>query len=62
VRSVGETIAVNAQLISTETGAQIWADRFEGERSRLGALQAELVSRVAAALGVQPPEAGLPER
>jgi class 3 adenylate cyclase/TolB-like protein len=60
VRSVGETIAVNAQLISTETGAQIWADRLEGERSRLGALQAELVSRIANALGVEPPKAAEP--
>jgi class 3 adenylate cyclase/TolB-like protein len=62
VRRVGETIAVNAQLISTESGAHVWADRFEGERSRLGALQAELVSRIAVALGVQPPGAGQPER
>ena len=62
VRRVGETIAVNAQLISTESGAHVWADRLEGEPNRLNALQAELVSRIAAALGVQPPEAGRPER
>jgi TolB-like protein len=60
VRRVGETIAVNAQLISTESGAHVWADRLEGERNRLGALQAELVSRIAAALGVQPPKAAQP--
>ena len=34
VRRVGETIDVNAQLISTETGAHVWADRFEGERAK----------------------------
>ena len=62
VRRVGETIAVNAQLISTETGAQIWADRLEGERNRLGELQAELVSRIANALGVRLPKAGLPAK
>ena len=39
VRRVGETITLNAQLISTETGAHVWADRFEGERSRLGELK-----------------------
>ena len=39
VRRVGETITVNAQLISTETGAHVWADRFDGERSKLGQLQ-----------------------
>ena len=53
VRRVGETITVNAQLISTETGAHVWADRFEGERSRLGEAQVELVSRIANALGAQ---------
>ncbi len=53
VRRVGETITVNAQLISTETGAHVWADRFEGERSKLGELQVEVVSRIANALGVQ---------
>jgi adenylate cyclase len=52
-RRVGETITINAQLISTETGAQVWADRFEGERSKLGELQAETVSRLANSLGVE---------
>jgi adenylate cyclase len=55
VRQVGEKITVNAQLISTETGADVWADRFEGERSRLGELQAEIDSRIANALGVKLP-------
>jgi TolB-like protein/class 3 adenylate cyclase len=53
VRHAGETITVNAQLISTETGAQIWADRFDGERSKLGQLQVEFVSRLANSLGVE---------
>ena len=53
VRRVGETITVNAQLISTETGAHIWADRFEGERGKLGALQVEAVSRLANSLNIQ---------
>jgi class 3 adenylate cyclase/TolB-like protein len=52
-RRVGETITINAQLISTETGAQVWADRFEGERSKLGELQVEAVSRLANSLGVE---------
>jgi adenylate cyclase len=52
VRRVGETITVNAQLISTETGAHVWADRFDGERSRLGQSQVEFVSRLANSLGV----------
>jgi adenylate cyclase len=53
VRRVDETIAVNAQLISTETGAHVWADRFDGERSRLGQLQVEFVARLANSLGVE---------
>jgi adenylate cyclase len=53
VRRVGETVEVNAQLISTETGAHVWADRFEGERSSLGKLQFEVVARLANSLGAE---------
>jgi tetratricopeptide (TPR) repeat protein len=53
VRRVGESVTINAQLISTETGAHIWADRFEGDRSKLGELQVEAVARIANALGAQ---------
>ena len=52
-RRVGETITVNAQLISTETGAHVWADRFEGERDKLGELQVDVVSRLANSLGAE---------
>ncbi len=52
-RRVGETITVNVQLISTETGAHVWADRFEGERSKLGELQVEFVSGLANSLGFE---------
>jgi class 3 adenylate cyclase/TolB-like protein len=50
VRSTRETVAINAQLISTETGAHVWADRFEGERGSLGKLQFEVVARLARSL------------
>jgi adenylate cyclase len=53
VRWSSDKIAVNAQLISTESGAHVWADRFEGERSRLGELQVAFVSRLANSLGVE---------
>jgi TolB-like protein/class 3 adenylate cyclase len=53
VRRVDENITINAQLISTETGAHVWADRFDGERSKLGELQVEFVSRLANSLGVE---------
>jgi TolB-like protein/DNA-binding winged helix-turn-helix (wHTH) protein len=52
VRRLGEKVEVNAQLISTETGAHVWADRFEAERSKLGELQLEVISRLANSLGV----------
>ena len=53
VRRLGEKVEVNAQLISTETGAHVWADRFEGERSKLGELQVEVVARLARSLNVE---------
>jgi adenylate cyclase len=53
VRRLGDTITINAQLVATETGAHIWADRFQGDRSKLGELQVEAVARIANALGVQ---------
>jgi TolB-like protein/DNA-binding winged helix-turn-helix (wHTH) protein len=53
VRRLGEKVEINAQLISTETGAQVWADRFEGERSKLGELQVDVVARLANSLGVE---------
>jgi adenylate cyclase len=53
VQRLNEKITVNAQLISTETGAHVWADRFDGERNRLGDLQVEFVARLANSLGVE---------
>jgi adenylate cyclase len=53
VRRLGEKVEVNAQLISTETGAHVWADRFDGERTKLGELQVDVVSRLANSLGVE---------
>ncbi len=53
VRRLAEKIEVNAQLISTETGAHVWADRFDGERSRLGELQVEIVARLGRSLDVE---------
>ena len=57
VRRLGETITLNAQLISTETGAHVWADRFDGDRGKLGELQVDFVARLARSLGVELVEA-----
>ena len=69
VRRLGENITVNAQLISTESGAHVWADRFDGERSKLGELQVELrrtaraFARRRARQGREPArDAGTPEQ
>ena len=53
VRRLGEKVEVNAQLISTETGAHVWADRFDGERDKLGQLQVDIVARLANSLGIE---------
>ena len=60
VRGVAETVAVSVRLISTETGEQVWADRFESERGQLGQLRAELVARLADSLGMEPVKSGSP--
>jgi adenylate cyclase len=53
VRRVIDKVEINAQLVSTETGAHVWADRFEGERTSLGKLQFEVVARLANSLGAE---------
>jgi TolB-like protein/tetratricopeptide (TPR) repeat protein len=53
VRRSSDKVAVNAQLISTETGAHVWADRFDGQRANLGQLQVDIVSRLANSLGTE---------
>jgi TolB-like protein/DNA-binding winged helix-turn-helix (wHTH) protein/Flp pilus assembly protein TadD len=53
VRRLGDKVEVNARLVSTETGAHVWADRFEGDHGRLGDLQVELVARLASSLGLE---------
>ena len=53
VRRVADRVTVNAQLISTETGAHVWADNFESQIGNLGQMQFEIVSRLARSLAVQ---------
>jgi adenylate cyclase len=44
-------VRVNAQLIDAETGAHLWADRFEEDLADLFKLQDEVVARLADSLG-----------
>ena len=53
VRRLSDKVEVNARLVSAETGADVWADRFEGDHGRLGNLQSELVARLASSLGLE---------
>jgi TolB-like protein/tetratricopeptide (TPR) repeat protein len=52
VRKLGEELRVNAQLVSTETGAHFWAERFDQPLHDLSAGQTEIVRRVGQALKV----------
>ena len=53
VQRSGDQVRVNAQLINTETDAHLWAERFDGDASDLFALQNDITSRIARALGVE---------
>ena len=46
-------VRVNAQLIDAETGAHLWADRFEEDVADLFKLQDQVVARLANALGFE---------
>jgi adenylate cyclase len=52
VRRLGDTVQVNVQLIDTENGAHIWADRFDADRSSLAEAQSEITGRLARTLDV----------
>jgi len=57
VRRIGNEVRVSAQLIDTATGAHLWADRFDGDRSKLGQLQDDVTARLARSLDLQLTEA-----
>ena len=51
VQRDGTRLRVNAQLIDAESGAHLWADRFEEDASDLFKLQDQVVARLANSLG-----------
>jgi adenylate cyclase len=51
VRRLGKQLRVNAQLIDAATDAHLWAERLNGDTVELFALQDEITSRIAVALG-----------
>src|SRR5262249_49605369 len=53
VRRDGDKVRVNAQLIDAETGAHVWADRFDKDLSDFFDMQNEVTARIAEALHVE---------
>lgn len=50
IRSVGERFRINAELVETETGVHLWADRFEGPRTALFEAQDQITDGVVRAI------------
>ena len=53
VQRSGKEVRINAQLVDTASGAQLWAERFDRDVGDLFALQNEITARVARALQSQ---------
>ena len=53
VQRSGKQVRINAQLIDAETGAHLWAERFDRDIGDLFALQNEITARIARALQSQ---------
>jgi TolB-like protein/Flp pilus assembly protein TadD len=53
VRRLGSQVRVGAQLIDGETGAHLWAERFDHDIVDLAAFQDEVTQRIAQALSLE---------
>ena len=53
VQRSGDQVRVNAQLVDAQSGAHLWAERFQEERRELFALEDRITGRVANTLGIQ---------
>ena len=49
----GNRVRVNAQLIDADTGAHLWADQFDADRTDLLEMQDEIVTRLSRALQIR---------
>ena len=52
VRKIGSILRVNVQLVSAETGAHLWSDRFDEEIGQLAAGQQLIVARLSDTVGI----------
>jgi TolB-like protein/Flp pilus assembly protein TadD len=53
VRKLSNRLRVNAQLSSTETGTQLWSDRFDQSSRDLSEMQDEIVARLRSVLNIK---------
>ena len=53
VRRMGDQVRVNVQLIDAESGAHLWADRFDTDRANLAEAQSEITGRLAWTLNLE---------
>ncbi len=52
VRRAGDQVRISAQLIDTETGGHLWAERYDGQLSDVFALQDKVTGRIIEALSL----------
>ena len=53
VRKAGDQVRINAVLIDSETGQQIWAERYDGKFENTFALQDKITDRILKALSIE---------
>jgi TolB-like protein/Tfp pilus assembly protein PilF len=53
VRRMGDQVRMNVQLVDVESGAHVWADRFDTDRANLAETQDEITSRLARTLNLE---------
>jgi TolB-like protein len=53
VRRMGDQVRVNVQLIDSDSGAHLWADRFDTNRANLALAQNEITGRLAWTLNIE---------
>jgi TolB-like protein len=53
VQNTGERMRFNAQLVDTESGAHLWADRFDKPRADLLDMQDEVTARLARGIHIE---------
>ncbi|MCZ6579881.1 MAG: tetratricopeptide repeat protein [Gammaproteobacteria bacterium] len=53
VRKIGNRVRINAQLIETESGFHVWADRFDRDMTDVFALQDEVTRSIVSILAVR---------